>query len=437
MKCHKNKIIGAAHQEYIQKKDFVITMKSKKIALAISLTTLFFFTSSGCSTNTTTTKTSASTDLKGQKAIKGPPPKNLIPAGATLSRSIGYDFNRDGVTDWAMVQQGKEIDTLIIKLSQANKQYKTMTLKQFDPDKDPQSHNFDWKVGVKLTDSGQLHISNGNTDPMSASSTNNNYHFKFIDNAFILQLYAHGYTGQAWGKYRIANIYDLANKRYISTDQERCDYRLDKFCKSADMVKLKEPLPRYTLEAFDVDKVSKALEGYRTTTKIKNPANAKYAIASYQDNGNGTVSDKINGLMWKKCSEGLTGLQCKTGNIKRYKWHDAVALKNVSFAGYKDWRLPTSDELYGMVKCSNGTAKKVAAKYTCGGVYRKAPTYQKPTLNQTVFPNTEANSYWTISKSDYSSDSKYKYYVGFSSGGLGVETPIFSYPIRLVRSINH
>jgi len=59
---------------------------------------------------------------------------------------------------------------------------------------------------------------------------------------------------------------------------------------------------------------------------------------SYQDNGDGTVTDLNTGLIWQK-----------TPPIKRYTWDEAAAYaENLKLAGYDDWRMPTIKELYSL-----------------------------------------------------------------------------------------
>ena len=59
---------------------------------------------------------------------------------------------------------------------------------------------------------------------------------------------------------------------------------------------------------------------------------------SYTDNGDGTVTDNVTGLMWQQAvSEKMT-------------WDEAMATADsFSLAGYDDWRLPTIRELYSLI----------------------------------------------------------------------------------------
>jgi hypothetical protein len=67
----------------------------------------------------------------------------------------------------------------------------------------------------------------------------------------------------------------------------------------------------------------------------------------FADNGNGTVTDPRNGLIWKRCPEGMdwNGSSC-TGNMKKMNWSDGVRVAKTSqFLGKKDWRLPSQKEI--------------------------------------------------------------------------------------------
>jgi hypothetical protein len=59
----------------------------------------------------------------------------------------------------------------------------------------------------------------------------------------------------------------------------------------------------------------------------------------YQDNGDGTVTDLVTGLMWQADpGEKMTYVQAAAG------------AKGFSLAGYTDWRLPTIKELYSLIQ---------------------------------------------------------------------------------------
>ena len=58
---------------------------------------------------------------------------------------------------------------------------------------------------------------------------------------------------------------------------------------------------------------------------------------SYEDNGDGTVTDTVTGLMWEKA-------------VRRLEWADAeAAASTATTGGYSDWRVPTVKELYSLI----------------------------------------------------------------------------------------
>ncbi|EGV28248.1 protein of unknown function DUF1566 [Thiorhodococcus drewsii AZ1] len=79
-------------------------------------------------------------------------------------------------------------------------------------------------------------------------------------------------------------------------------------------------------------------------------------LGHFMDNGNGTVTDTRTGLTWMRCVYGSTwtGNTCEDAQINSdgmfvnlYSWHAANAMR-INYAGYSDWRLPTSSEVIGL-----------------------------------------------------------------------------------------
>ena len=71
----------------------------------------------------------------------------------------------------------------------------------------------------------------------------------------------------------------------------------------------------------------------------------------YRDNGDGTVSDLVSGLMWVKARG------------EKMSWDDAMAgAKTCRVGGHDDWRAPTIKELYSLIqftgKCMGETGSK-------------------------------------------------------------------------------
>jgi hypothetical protein len=69
----------------------------------------------------------------------------------------------------------------------------------------------------------------------------------------------------------------------------------------------------------------------------------------YRDNGDGTVTDLVTGLMWQKAM---------TGGVS---WDEAVAgASRTTTGGYDDWRLPTIKELYSLILFTGVTGRSAA-----------------------------------------------------------------------------
>jgi hypothetical protein len=105
---------------------------------------------------------------------------------------------------------------------------------------------------------------------------------------------------------------------------------------------------------------------------------ASMPLSNYTDNGNGTVTDSINGLIWQKCTAGLgtTLGDCSTGNLNSFTWSNAINYcEGLTLGGRSDWRLPNINELGSLID------------------YTKA---SNPTIDSTAFPNIPASDiYWS------------------------------------------
>ena len=89
-------------------------------------------------------------------------------------------------------------------------------------------------------------------------------------------------------------------------------------------------------------------------------------LESYTDNGDGTVTDNVTGLMWQQT--------VPTGT---YTWAQALAYcPTLTLANHSDWRLPSRIELVSIVDLG----------VTSG-----------PMINSTYFPSTPADVFWSSS----------------------------------------
>lgn len=99
--------------------------------------------------------------------------------------------------------------------------------------------------------------------------------------------------------------------------------------------------------------------------------------SDFNKHGDGTVTHKTTGLMWKVCSEGQNynnGL-CE-GGLNKVNWKSALEkAESSTYASHSDWRLPNINELNSIVELA------------C----------QDPAVNEAVFPSTSSRAYWTSS----------------------------------------
>lgn len=148
----------------------------------------------------------------------------------------------------------------------------------------------------------------------------------------------------------------------------------------------------------------------------------------------GTWKDLKTGLTWQRCSLGQawSGYDCD-GEPKNYTWDEAQQAAN---AIGKDWRVPAASELMSLVRCNTGFQKTTSVPDSKGG-NKTIPSLcndgvNRPTIDNTVFPNTPANVYWSSSPvADYSSAA---WFVNFYHGGDYIGNKILTGYVRLVRS---
>ena len=138
--------------------------------------------------------------------------------------------------------------------------------------------------------------------------------------------------------------------------------------------------------------------------------------ARFEINGDGTVTDELTGLMWKRCLEGQSGIGCTQISAQAFIWEAAKQQadnvnKKSRFAGYSDWRIPNIKELSSIVenKCHD------------------------PAINLSVFPNTPSIFVWSSTPSI--SGKNHAWGVDFSSGYAGYSLrDSADKSVRLVRS---
>ena len=139
----------------------------------------------------------------------------------------------------------------------------------------------------------------------------------------------------------------------------------------------------------------------------------KGMTSAFVDNSNNTITDNTTGLMWKKCSEGLSGATCATGSASSLTWRQGLsACEADTTAGYTDWRLPNRLELSTIVNLQNAS----------------------PAINTTYFPATQSSSYWSSSTNQLPGSQSNAWYVSFNNGSMSTPyTKTSSNYVRCVR----
>jgi hypothetical protein len=117
--------------------------------------------------------------------------------------------------------------------------------------------------------------------------------------------------------------------------------------------------------------------------------------------------DNVTSLIWKSCPQGLTGVNCATGGLLSMNWNDAndgengcKALNSANngegYAGIKNWRLPTREELATLVNFDSSITDTGAM------------------INRTAFPGTREYTHWA--SQDYLPDTTKAQAVSFNHG---------------------
>jgi hypothetical protein len=122
-------------------------------------------------------------------------------------------------------------------------------------------------------------------------------------------------------------------------------------------------------------------------------------LQSYTDNGDGTVTDNVTGLMWQQVVPART-----------YAWAQALAYcPTLTLAGHSDWRLPLVIELSSIVDLG----------------------HSNPSTDPTYFPSTALDFFWSASPLAGSSSAAWDVY--FYNGATYSHGVSYSSRVRCVR----
>jgi Protein of unknown function (DUF1566) len=139
-------------------------------------------------------------------------------------------------------------------------------------------------------------------------------------------------------------------------------------------------------------------------------------FTGWVDNKDGTVRDPRNGLIWKRCAEGVEFANgvC-TGSAKNTNWDDAIKIaKQSKSLGKSDWRLPTKEEFEAVMdsrECENKSGEYAASK---------------------AIAHMGDGYFW--SASPYVGDPTHVWFVDLVDGRVGAANRGLSSCVRLVRA---
>lgn len=148
------------------------------------------------------------------------------------------------------------------------------------------------------------------------------------------------------------------------------------------------------------------------TQTCRSDLSASTPAVRYIFNDDGTVVDTVTQLVWKRCSEGLSGKNCESGKASTLTWTEAVTVAATSkFSGKNDWRVPTIQELDSIVE------------YRC----------TMPAVNAEVFPATLISNYW--SSSHFAGYPNGSWNINFNDGSHETCNKNWNLYLRLVRGM--
>ncbi len=151
----------------------------------------------------------------------------------------------------------------------------------------------------------------------------------------------------------------------------------------------------------------------------------------FKDNGDGTVTDPRNGLIWKRCVEGYfwNGKSCREGmegreTITEMNWFEAMRVARQShFQTKSGWRIPTKAEFEAVV----GRHKDCKNNEFEGGKYAASRAIAHPATEKDGHPGI----FW--SSTPQAGKSVNAWNVNFDNGAVNATFRDAKLLVRLVR----
>ena len=146
-------------------------------------------------------------------------------------------------------------------------------------------------------------------------------------------------------------------------------------------------------------------------------ASASAQAPRYQDNGDGTVSDRRAAITWMRCAVGQTWAQTRcTGTAARMTRIEASSeMEAFNRSGrhfHDDWRVPSLTEL----------------------AHITAHACEPPRTDTRLFPDTPADYFWTATARRTDGVEPDHYVLSFGTDGLKSSPRTATHHLRLVRT---
>ena len=131
----------------------------------------------------------------------------------------------------------------------------------------------------------------------------------------------------------------------------------------------------------------------------------------FVDGGDGTIKDVANNLVWQKCSKNQINFTSCIGTASKIDWGSALLYCSSLSLASKSWRLPNINELYTLVDLTKKS---------------------EPVIKSSIFPNTQAEKYWSSTTVIYDSNKNRAFIISFNKGEQDLQTKTSTAYVRCV-----
>ena len=134
---------------------------------------------------------------------------------------------------------------------------------------------------------------------------------------------------------------------------------------------------------------------------MPNPASSPASVPNHQaytELGNGAVRDDVTCLVWEKVNP-------SAGGTWQQSFERCAALASSSYAGFKDWRLPTRVEMASIADVTRGSKGYAAPFEVTSGYYVTGSFWYKTILtDKDATAGNETNMVWGYGTNGFTSN---------------------------------